>query len=70
MRQPFAESVCEAFAKTTHATVKQWIVSREMHANTTDSTSANIFHYHVARSSQLRQDIHLVAPKGNIQYLL
>ena len=52
MRQTFAETVCEAFAKTTHATVKQWVVSREMHANTTDSTSANIFHYHMALKLQ------------------
>ena len=53
-RQTFAETVCEAFAKTTHATVKQWVVSREMHASTTDSTSANIFHYHMALKLQKR----------------
>ena len=41
-RQTFTETVWETFAKTTQATVKQWAVSRQMHANTTDSTSANI----------------------------
>ena len=53
-RQTFAETVCEAFAKTRHATVKQWVVSHEMHSNTTDSTSANIFHYHMALKLQMR----------------
>ena len=53
-RQTFAETVCQAFAETTNATVKQWVVSREMHANTTDSTSAIIFHYHMALKLEKR----------------
>ena len=53
-RQTFAKTVCEAFTKTTYATVKQWVVSREMHANNTNSTSANIFHYHMALKLQKR----------------
>ena len=53
MRKAFAEAVGEAWLKTTGVRVTQWVVSQEMHAEST-STSCNIFHYHMALKIEKR----------------
>ena len=40
--------------KTTGVKVQQWVVVHEVHANMTDSTRCNIFHYHVALKIEKR----------------
>ena len=46
-REVFAEAVKGAWAATTGANLQQWAVACEMHASS-DKTTANIFHYHMA----------------------
>ena len=53
-RESFAEAVTVGWMQTTGVRVQQWVVAREMHANMTDSTSCNIFHYHMALKIEKR----------------
>ena len=53
-KESFAEAVTVAWMQTTGVRVQQWVVAREMHANMTDNTSCNIFHYHMALKIEKR----------------
>ena len=47
-RRSFAEAVAHAWRETTASEVIQWVVCREIDANTSDADDVNTFHYHMA----------------------